>query len=135
MSGEPSTRTPPEVVGLIRLAVDRFARQLSRRFPQFFANGIAVSGKERVITWLRAALPPRPGRPRKATVTLAFTLRRKGAAWPEIYPRCIPGLHSLKWAERRRAIRRLRNAYRYRCRFMRRKRSKNPPSVSPAEKN
>ncbi len=119
----------------LRRQVENFAKRLSRRFPQVFLDGFAVSAKVGVIRWLRAALPPHPGRPRKASVTLAYALRRKGVAWPKIYPQCIPGLAALRWAERRKEIRRLRNAYRYRCRLMRRQRSKNSSTISDAEKN
>jgi hypothetical protein len=119
----------------MRRQAETFALRLARRFPQAFLNGIAPSAKEEVIRWIRAALPPHPGRPPKPSVTLACELKRKGVAWPDIYPQCIENLSALKWAERRQEIRRLRNAYRGRCRLIRGQHSKNPLPISPAEKN
>ena len=119
----------------IRRQVEGFAKRLSRRFPQAFANGHGPSTKEEIIHWIRAVLPPHPGRPRKPSITLACELRRKGHPWREIYPQCIPNLSARTWAERRLEIRRLRNAYRGRHRLARAHPNKNPPSISHAEKN
>jgi len=119
----------------IRLQVVRFAGRLCRRFPQAFRDGHAVDSKEEVIRWLRTALPPHPGRPRKPSVTLACRLRSEGVAWREIYPRCIENLAAFDWRKRRQEIRRLRNAYRARHRLASKPPSKNPPFISHAEKN
>ena len=117
----------------VRVEVERFAKRLSRKFPQAFTNGLALSAKGEVIRWLRAALPPHPGRPRKRGVTLACKLRRKGMPWIQIYSQCIPALAALRWTERRKEIRRLHSAYR--CRLLRSQRTKNPATFSHAEKN
>jgi hypothetical protein len=115
--------------------VQRFARRLSRRFSQAFSDGHGLDTKEEVIRWIRAAMPPHPGRPRKPSVTRACELKREGAAWRDIYRECIPRYATLNWRERRLEIRRLRNAYRARCRLARSQRSKNPSLISHAESN
>jgi hypothetical protein len=119
----------------IRLEVERFAKRLARRFPQAFTDGDSIDTKEAAIRWLRAAMPPHPGRPRKPTVTLAWRLRRKGVPWREIYPVCIENLAAFDWRRRRQEIRRLRNAYRARRRLTCQREGKNPPFVSHPEKN
>jgi hypothetical protein len=121
--------------GAMRLQVQRFARRLCRQFPLAFRDAHSVESKETAIRWLRVALPPHPGRPRKASVTLACRLRREGVPWREIYPRCIENLAAFDWRTRRQEIRRLRNAYRARHRLVRRQEGENPPSVSHADKN
>jgi hypothetical protein len=115
--------------------VERFAQRLARRFPQAFADGNGSDTKKQVVGWIRAALPPHAGRPRNATVTLAWRLKRQGIPWPEIYPQCIENLSALPWRERRQRIRRLRNAYRGRRRLTCKPRSKNPQPISSPEKN
>jgi hypothetical protein len=115
--------------------VKGFAQRLARRFAQAFADGNGTDTKKQVIGWIRAALPPHAGRPRKPSVTLAWRLRRKGVPWREVYPQCIENLPALEWRERRQKIRRLRNAYRGRRRLACNRRGKNPPSISHAEKN
>jgi hypothetical protein len=136
---DPLRASPTPIVGhnsgAIRRQVESFAQRLARRFPRAFANGHGSATKEDVLHWIRAALPPHPGRPRKPSITLAWRLRRKGIPWPEIYPQCIENLSSLKWQNRRQEIRRLRNAYRARHRLSRKQESKNLPSISHPEKN
>lgn len=119
----------------VRRYVESFAQRLARRFPQAFADGHGSDTKRQVIGWIRAALPPHPGRPRKPSVTLAWRLRRKGVPWCEIYPLCIENLAAFEWRKRRQEIRRLRNAYRGRRRLTCKRERKNPPSISHAEKN
>lgn len=108
---------PSERAAAIRLRVERFAGRLARQFPQAFADGRRL--KKEVIRWMRSALPPHPGRPRKPTVTRAYALKHRGTPWRDIYRECIPRYDTLKWEERRLEIRRLRNAYRSRLRLAR----------------
>jgi hypothetical protein len=117
---------------VIRVQVERFARRLCRRFAPAFTDG---DSKEEVLRWLRAALPPHPGRRRKATITEALELNRKGVAWSDIYTQCIPGYQSLRWQERRKKIARLRNAVRARRGSRPRQASKNSPVICHNEKN
>jgi len=128
------TATHPEWEA-IRRQVEGFAKRLYRHFPRPFTDPHATATKEKVIHWIRAALPPHPGRPRKPTVTLAYQLRRKGVPWPDIYPQCIVNFAAHKWVERRQEIRRLRNAYRGRRRLARSRRRKKSLFVCHAEKN
>jgi hypothetical protein len=121
--------------GIIKVKIECFARRLCHKYPHAFADGNGSDTKKQVIGWIRAALPPHAGRPRDATITLAWRLRRQGVPWPEIYPQCIENLAALSWRERRQRIRRLRNAYRGRRRLTCKPRSKNPSSISNPEKN
>jgi hypothetical protein len=132
MEQAPSEQSDREA---IRLQVERFAQRLARRFPQAFADGNGTDTKKQIIGWMKAALPPHAGRPRKPSVTLAWQLRRKHVPWPEIYPQCIGNFAALKWEQRRKEIRRLRNAYRGRRRLSGKRRSKNPLLISHAENN
>ena len=129
-----SQNAPSDREAIRRQVVD-FVRRLAGRFPQAFGDGNGTNTKKQVIGWMRAALPPHAGRPRKPSVTLAWQLRRKGVPWPEIYPQCIGNLGALKWGQRRQEIRRLRNAYRGRRRLTCKRRSKNPLLISHAENN
>jgi hypothetical protein len=108
---------PPPDWEVIRRRVRAFSRRLARRFPRAFAESHATSTKEAVIGWVREALPPHPGRPRKASITLACELKRQGVPWHDIYHQCIPQYAALKWGERRLEIARLRNAVRARAPF------------------
>jgi len=149
VSTAPSSKIPPTDGGFvpicsqdpspdsqaIRQEVEAFAERLARRFPQAFADVPSSASKEDVIHWIRAALPPHPGRPRKPSVTLACRLRREGVPWPEIYLQCIENLAAFDWRKRRQEICRLRNAYRARYRLPGAHESKKPPSVSHARKN
>ena len=149
VSTAPSAKTAPNSGGFvpicsqnpspdwqpIRHQVESFAQRLARRFPQAFADGKGTNTKKQIIGWMRAALPPHAGRPRKPAVTLAWCLRRKGLRWPEIYPQCIENLSALPWRERRQRIRRLRSAYRGRRRANCKRRSKNPSLIAHAENN
>jgi hypothetical protein len=119
----------------MRRQVEGFAQRLPRRFPQAFADGNGTDTKKQVIVWMRATLPPHPGRPRKPSVTLAWRLRRKGVPWREIYPLCIENLAAFEWRKRRQEIRRLRNAYRGRRRLTCKRQSKNPSLIPHAENN
>jgi len=149
VSNAPSAKTPLKAGGFvpicsqnapsdreaIRRQVESFARRLARRFPQAFADGNGTETKKQAVGWMRAALPPHAGRPRKPSVTLAWRLRRKGVPWREIYPQCIENLPAMEWRKRRQEIRRLRNAYRGRRRIACTQRSKNPSAICHTEKN
>jgi hypothetical protein len=130
-----NSRAGPTTVEALRLQTERFARRLSRRYPEAFTYANAQTTKEEVIRQIRIALPPHPGRPRKASVTRACELKRGGAAWRDIYAQCIPGYGALKWRDRRLEIARLRNAVRARRRLDRGRARKNPKAISHQERN
>jgi len=62
--------------------------------------------KRSVLGFLKAALPPGPGRPRTEPVTHATEMRAHGKPWQQIYAQCIPA--SLTDDSRQVAERRLR---------------------------
>ena len=130
-----NSKAGQSIAEAVRLETERFARRLCRRFPEAFTRPNATRGKKEVISQIRIALPPHPGRPRKAYVTRACELRDFATPWHEIYAQCIPRFAALSWSERRLEIARLRNAVRARRVPDRRRARKNPRPISHDEKN
>jgi hypothetical protein len=93
--------------------VERFARELRGKFPDEIESAPRAF-KRRVIRSLRAALPPGPGRPCAAAVSLAVQMRAQGSSWSVIYAMCIPS--TLARDSRQLAQLRLRSAVRARRR-------------------
>jgi hypothetical protein len=119
----------------IRIETGRFARGLATRFPQAFIEAIGKHTKEEVLRLIRIALPPHPGRRRKASVTRAWELQQQGVAWCDIYPQCIPGYGGLRWKDRRKEQVRLQNAVHARPSSRPRQKRKISPVISNDEKN
>jgi hypothetical protein len=131
----PNSRAHRTTAEAVRLETERFARRLCRRYPEAFTHPNATLSKEEVIRQIRIALPPHPGRPRKANVTHACELKDCATPWREIYAQCIPGYVALQWGERRMEIARLRNAVRARRLPDRGRARKNPHAISHQERN
>ncbi|MBZ5641486.1 MAG: hypothetical protein LAO19_01890 [Acidobacteriia bacterium] len=58
-----------------------------------FASEIEQDGhgfKRRVLRFLKAELPPGPGRPRTEAVTHATEMLAQGKTWRQIYAECLP---------------------------------------------
>jgi hypothetical protein len=113
--------TTSERAGELHAEMRRVAARLAKRFPDEIRTD-PKRFKRRAVTALRQALPPSPGRPAQAAVTLALKLRQMGKTWPEIYPLCIAGHRELEPATGRRAESSLRSACRSRRNARRRRR-------------
>jgi hypothetical protein len=111
----------------IREQVERFAQRLARQFPQAFLNGNGTKTKKRVVSWMRATLPPHAGRPADEATTRAVEMRVKNAPWLEIYRECIPHFSELDDGTRQLAMIRLRSVVRSR-RFARKRKKSHPNS-------
>jgi hypothetical protein len=68
--------------------IENFARRLRREFSvEIQRNPRAF--KYEAVRILKAALPPKPGRPCSEVVTRASQMRAHGKSWKEIYAACL----------------------------------------------
>jgi len=107
----------------LNLTIRQFAKRLRRDFaPEIAADPWAFKRKAKHLLGLY--LPPGPGRPPEAAVTLATELREKDVSWQEIYPKTIPNHGDLDTFERRCAEYNLRSAVRSRRNAARRRKER-----------
>ncbi len=101
------------------LNLERIVRDFAERIRSNFSEEIeqdARGFKRRVLGFLKAELPPGPGRPRTEAVTHATGMLAQGKTWQQIYAEClrriIGGSDSRQLAEYRLrcAVRSRRNA-------------------------
>lgn len=113
--------------------IQEFAARLRSEFA-FEIERDARGFKFRVLRFLKAALPLRPGRPRNQDVTDAAEMHAQGKQWQQIYARCIPA--SVTGDSRQIVESRLRCAVRSRVRTNRKLlKHRKPVSDSTANKS
>jgi hypothetical protein len=110
-------------------AVQDFAAHLKRMFgAQMGDDKRAREFKKYVVRALRRNLPPGPGRPPDAAVSLALELRQRGLPWDAVCEQCIPNFRGLSRGQRQLAKSMLRSKCRSRRNTARRR--KNHKQVS-----
>jgi hypothetical protein len=73
----------------LRATTQEFAALLRIEFAPEIEQD-AHGFKRRVLGFLKAELPPRPGRPRTEAVTHATEMLAQGKTWRQIYAECLP---------------------------------------------
>jgi hypothetical protein len=107
----------PATVRDLRTLVQEFGGLLRREFATEIERD-ARGFKGRVLVFLKAELPGRPGRPRAETVTRAAEMKTQGKSWQQIYAECLqespgePEFRQLAQSRLRSAVRARRNVSR-----------------------
>lgn len=111
-------------------AVRSFCADLRREHSEQFERDPRAF-RARVVRYVKMSMPLRAGRPPKKEITLALQMLKDGAAWGEIYKRCLPSDSS--GAERRVLALNLRCAVRSRRMSARRRKAGSDSSANKSD--